>query len=136
MGMDLSGEGGYYRFSNVGWGKVWELARQYGWEPTADWDSYILNAYQTVDSEDAALLADALERALPDIPDFDTDEKLREYAPGDPPTDPVMQLLVEAVGAGIGPNDSLSPVEFFSGEAKEKVQDFIAYCRAGAFTIG
>lgn len=165
MGMDLSGEGGYYRFSNVAWGKVLELARQYGWEPAgtmappstvhnadgtvdmeltqgyrkayANWDgNYHINARQWVTDEDAANIADALERALDDIPDFDTDEKVKEYTPDTPTGDPVLQMLAQMGLGGVGPDDSLSPVEFFSGAAKEKVWGFIAYCRAGGFSIG
>ena len=33
MGMDLDGKGGYFRFSNVSWRKVLELAYEYGWKP-------------------------------------------------------------------------------------------------------
>jgi hypothetical protein len=35
MGMDLSGEGGHFRFSQDAWGAALELAREHGWEPAA-----------------------------------------------------------------------------------------------------
>jgi hypothetical protein len=166
MGMDLAGEGGYYHFGRIAWDKLLELGRQYGWEPAgteypegtvyrpdgtvdeamteeersvaAGWEGgYLSNNRQWVTAEDAACLADALERALPDIPDFDTDEKMKVYTPDEPPTDPVMAMLAEAgLGDLAGPDDSLSPVEFFSGEMKEKIRGFIRYCRAGGFSIG
>jgi hypothetical protein len=33
MGMNLSGEGGYFRFSSGTWRAVLELAHEHGWEP-------------------------------------------------------------------------------------------------------
>jgi len=88
--MDLTGEGGYFRFSHGTWRAVLELAREHGWEPAgtkppegtvyavgggtvdeeatraarqhyADWDGgYFWNEYQVVSDEDAANIADAL----------------------------------------------------------------------------
>ena len=93
MGMDLRGAGGTERFSVTSWWKVLQLAQEYGWQPTgtqaptftlADgtveavegWSgTYLSNSYQRVGDEDAANIAEALRRALGDIPDFDTDEK-------------------------------------------------------------
>ncbi len=76
--------------------------------------TYFSNNYQYITDEDATNIADALERALDDIPEFDTDEKLREYSP-----------------------DKLSPaIDYFSGKAKQQVEDFMTYCRAGGFVIG
>jgi hypothetical protein len=99
MGMDLRGEGGYFRFSQGAWRAVLELAREHGWEPAgtkppewtvyapdgvtvdevatraerrryANWDGgYFWNEYQVVSDEDAVNIADALERALDDVPD-------------------------------------------------------------------
>ena len=159
MGMDLSGRGGYFRFSNTSWCKVLELAYGYGWKPAGTepgqwvdpstgelaeqlspdpdkWDgNYITNAAQWVTDEDAASIADALEQALDDIPDSDTGEKWVTYGPANLPTGPVERSLVEEGLAVSGANGSLSPPEYFGGEAKQRVRDFIAYCRAGAFYI-
>jgi hypothetical protein len=123
MGMDLSGRGGYFRFSNSAWCAVLELAYEYGWEPAGteapeftfyapdgvtvdeaqtrewrqhyrNWDgSYFGNAFQVVCDEDAANIAEALERALDDVPDL-------------------------------------------SEGWKDYLQEFIKFCRAGAFSIG
>jgi hypothetical protein len=99
MGMDLTGEGGYFRFLPGTWRAVLELAHEHGWELAgtkppeftvyapdgvtvdevatraerqryANWDGgYFWNEYQVVCDEDAANIADALERALDDVPD-------------------------------------------------------------------
>jgi hypothetical protein len=159
MGMDLNGAGGYQRFSNTSWCKMLELAHMYGWKPAGtepgqwvdqstgelneqmspdpdEWDgSYFTNDFQWVADEDAAHIADALEQALDDIPDFDTNEKWVEYGSTNLPTSPVERSLVEEGFVVSGPNESLSSLEFFSGEDKQQVRDFIAYCRAGAFFI-
>jgi hypothetical protein len=160
MGMDLHGAGGYYRFSNTSWRKVLELAFEYGWKPAGtepgrwvdpstgeldkqmspnpdEWDgTYFGNESQWVTDEDAAHIADALEQALDDIPDFDTGEKWVMYGPTNVPTSPVERSLVEEGFAVSGPNGSLSPLEYFSGEDKQLVRDFIPFCRTGAFYIG
>lgn len=143
MGMDLHGAGGYFRFDVIAWAKVLELARQYGWEPAGtelpeeDWNGgYDTNAFQRVTDEDAANIAAALERALDDVPDFSRGGKTKEYTPEDPPTHPVMRALVMAVGGPlVGPDDSPSPVEFFAGVRKDKIREYIAFCRAGGFVI-
>jgi hypothetical protein len=99
MGMDLSGKGGYFRFSQERWRAVLELAWEHGWEPAGtkppeftvygpdgvtvdevatraerqrytDWGGgYFTNDHQVVSGKDAANIADALERALDDVPD-------------------------------------------------------------------
>jgi hypothetical protein len=136
-----------------------ELAYDYGWKPAGtvpgewiipetgevdkrlspdpdEWDgNYVTNDFQWVTDKDAAHIADALEKALDDIPDFDTDEKWVEYGPTNVPTRLVERSLVEHGLSIYGPNGSFSPLEFFSGEAKQKIRDFIVYCRTGAFYI-
>src|SRR5215204_7497515 len=160
MGMDLSGAGGIQRFSSTSWCKVLKLAYGYGWKPQGtepaqwydengelvkqispdpdEWDgnNYFSSDFQLVTEEDAANIADALQQALDDIPDFDTDEKRVEYGPGELPTSPIERSFVEQGLVIEGPNASLSPVEDFSGEAKQEVRDFIRFCQAGEFRIG
>src|SRR5215211_4100011 len=156
MGMDLKGAGGIERFSNTSWRKILELAYEYGWKPQGTepgqwydengelckqlspdpdtWSgTYFSNECQWVTEEDAANIADALQRALDDISDFDTDEKRAEYGPGELPTSLIERSLVERGSVVNAPNASLSPVEYFSGEAKQRVRDFIRFCRAGEF---
>jgi hypothetical protein len=79
VGVDLSGNGEYFRWTNTGWQAVIDLALSAGWEPTgtgpprntlkADWDGfYFGNHGQRVYARDAKNLADALERALMKTP--------------------------------------------------------------------
>src|SRR5215212_473280 len=96
MGMDIHGAGGYERFSSTAWSKMLMLAYNYGWKPQGtepllwydengeldkqrspdpdEWDpsNYGTNDHQLVTEADAANIADALQRALNDIPDCDT----------------------------------------------------------------
>src|SRR5439155_9949269 len=83
------------------WPKLLRLAQAYGWRPRGttlpedsdgSWDrNYTSNDGQVVSSEDAAALADALEAALPHIPDHDALAEFRradgfvEIAPDHPP---------------------------------------------------
>ncbi|NWG18818.1 MAG: hypothetical protein HXY39_00680 [Chloroflexi bacterium] len=89
MGMDISGAGGYFRWTNLGWSEVLSLARSAGWEPVgtgpprgvlkADWSgTYFSNDGQLVYARDAKRLADALERAIAECPAEDN-ETLREF---------------------------------------------------------
>jgi len=85
MGMDLTRvrDGAYFRWNRSYWFAVLELAYQYGWQPmgtelkydkyghdrSSDWNGdYRLNCGQTITPQDARRIADALERALPDVP--------------------------------------------------------------------
>jgi len=102
-------------------------------ETVEDWNgTYLSNNYQRLTDEDAANIAEALQRALSDIPDFDTDEKWVEL----PPSNPFERMMLEQGFGMSGPNPSLSPVKFFSGEAKQRVKNFIVYCQSGEFCIG
>jgi hypothetical protein len=95
MGMDLSGAGGYFRWTYSGWREVMELAEEFGWVPSrtgpprgvraSEWDgtgAYWSNDGQRVYARDAKALAEALERALAAVPEqVPTDEAayLREF---------------------------------------------------------
>jgi len=114
MGMDLSGAGGYFRWAGGGWGRILDLAEQFGWQPVGtgpprgtlkeDWSgSYFSNDGQLFYARDAQKLADALERALEEMPT----EKLKK--------------------------DSSNWV--FTQEGKGTIQQFITFCREGSFRI-
>jgi hypothetical protein len=107
MGMDLSGKGGYFRFSINGWCAALVLAWEHGWEPAgtkarevtvnapdgatvdevrtrasrqyyANWGGgYFTNDFQVVCDEDANI-ADALKRALDYVPDELSQEEFGE----------------------------------------------------------
>src|SRR5688572_11601315 len=86
MGMDLSGAGGYFRWSAGGWSQILDLGCQHGWEPTgtgpprgtckADHQGvYYGNDGQLFYARDAKRLADALEQALAEMPLKKTSKK-------------------------------------------------------------
>jgi hypothetical protein len=88
-----------------------------------DWDGgYFTNDDQRVTTEDAAALADALERALPDVPRHEAMAHKTVELPGG--------LRVMKADA------DESPLEWFSGEGRDQLVEFIRYCRAGEFVIG
>jgi hypothetical protein len=139
MGMDLisTSDGEGFRFSHYGWESVLALAYDYGgWVPAGTqppqfegeppWEgwskTYCSNDRQVVTAEDARNLADALERALPDVPRKKTwPKKVVRAADG---------REFETM-----PED-LNPLERFSGpDGRRYLEGFIRFCRAGGFVI-
>jgi hypothetical protein len=174
MGMDLSGKGGYFRFSNYGWRAALELAHEHGWEPAgtvppkftvyaldgvtvdevrtraerqsyANWSGgYFTNDYQVVSDEDAANIADALERALDDVPDEGGGDHLLTPAQhqavqrgelSEEELDKVIEQVMERQAASPPQIPFQTPAGYFAGE-KDYLREFITFCRAGAFAIG
>jgi hypothetical protein len=87
-------------------------------------DSYFHNAGFRVTTEDARALANALERALPDVPKHDA---LKHKA-----------VAIAAVpGERFLPVDTPvnNPFEWFSGGNRAYLEAFIAFCRQGEFDI-
>jgi hypothetical protein len=147
--MDLRSKHGEISFNNSSWGHLLKMAGVYGWEPAgtlaphltnrdgqrvddgcnpvddaeyeASWNgAYFYNEGQSVTDEDARNLANAIERALPDVPDQDV--------LGDKAT-------VHPSGArGVSLETPVNPFEWFGGR-KEQLRDFIVFCRAGGFSI-
>src|SRR4051794_15663787 len=130
MAMDLTGAGGEFSWDVFSWGRLLRLAEKYGWQPAGTqmfveeipflidrhWHGgYDSNDYQIVGEEDARNLADALERAIPDIPEEDVLSPIRE----------------ESGGIRIAPDPpEVSDRDWFCGaESKTYLQDFIRYCR-------
>ena len=101
-----------------GWNPAGTTPRDFDWYDGTDWsEQYCAIEYQTVSSADAAAIADALERALPDIPDHDCEPRVW--------------------GDSTGYHEkNATPREWFSGLRKQHVRKFIRYCRAGSFCIG
>lgn len=97
--------------------------------------SYCWNSGNRVCDADALMLADALEAALPDVPDhFALDAKTVPLSEAGPrlvmlveDDDGEIRALVDA--------ESVGPWEYFGGRVKQKLRDFIAYCRQGGFEI-
>jgi hypothetical protein len=137
--MDLINDQGELHFTVYFWGKLLELGRLYDWKPagtlppesdfeegTADsWDgNYVVNGGERVTAEDAAGWAAALERALDDIPNHYAAWHKTHNQPQD-------GKLIPYIAVGV----HLSSLEALSGENKEGVKEFIAFCRQGMFTI-
>jgi hypothetical protein len=86
-------------------------------------DSYFNNAGFRVTPEDARALAEALERALPDVPRH---EALQHRA----------VTAASAAGERFLPMSTpVNALEWFSGKNRAHLQAFIALCRAGGFGI-
>lgn len=152
MGMDLIRvkDGAYFRWSIHYWRAVLELAQRYGWEPICGAD---LQVSGIVSSEDAKAMAVALEKALPDIPS--------QEAIVDKTVNPQMCANIDLSAVRIGPNNVESFLTelcrhnpgmivggYFTPEVwdtmncfeklavvKPKLEEFIAYLRAGSFQI-
>ena len=142
-------------FSRQFWAKALELARSYGWQPKgtrppADLDLYELNVEwlgtyltndgQIVRAEDAFLLAGALEKALDHIADANPkmqwnpalwrEDDLPEWLSPDEQTmieDELQDSLLDMMG--------VNPLEFFAGNEKRDLKQFIRFCRLGSFEI-
>lgn len=114
------------KFSRESWTKVLSLGMFYGWQPMGtrvpsmteihgfhaeSWDgTYLTNDGQIVVAEDALSLGLALEKSLDDIPDFN----LESYS---------IDL------------SKINPFEYFAGDEKHRLEDFIKFCRLGSFLI-
>jgi len=124
-----------------GWTGLLELGRRYGWIPAGTepplcdeggpWDggpwngTYFSNSGQRVTTEDAHALADALEQALPDMPDEDAVAHkmviVARWHDGTP-------------RRAAKPGAELSLLERFAA-GQQKLREFIAFCRAEEFAI-
>jgi hypothetical protein len=174
MGLDLRGEGGYFRSSHRAWGTALKLAWEHGWEPAgteppeftvytpdgvtidevatraerklyANWDGlYCSNNHQVVSDEDAANIADALERALDDVPDESAEDDVltpaqhQAYRRGELPReelDKAIEQFMEGQAASPPQIPPQTPAWYFAGE-KDYLWELIIFCRAGRFSIG
>lgn len=137
MGMDLNGAGGNFRFNRTSWFFILRLAHKYGWQPRGtavtevtlgalglkdrsdvNWDgTYFANEWQEVGDEDVLNIANALEKALPAVPN----QKNKN-----------MQNLINHEKW-----EDIDPLEYWSGKGnKAYIKKFIKYCREGSFLIG
>jgi len=143
------------KLSRQFWVKALELARLYGWQPLgtrpapgvnlsklgAEWHGlYLTNDGQVISAEDAYALAVALERSLDDIPDsrIEPDWDFSLWLEDDLPEwfSPVERELVEEeLQDGLLDIRGIRPVDFFAGEEKYHLVQFIRFCRLGSFEI-
>ena len=142
-------------FSRQFWAKALELAELYGWKPMgtrpplhldfyqlgAEWDGrYFTNDGQAVKREDALLLAAALERALGDISDANIsmdwnlalrqDDDLPEWLSPEE-----RAFIEEELQDGLLDIMGTSPLDYFAGNEKRHLKEFIRFCRLGSFEI-
>ena len=141
-------------FSRQTWKKALELALLYGWqakgtesppidlhELNAEWDGrYYTNDGQTVNREDAFLLAAALEKAVKDIPDetpkidWNTEAYLDDGLPEEL-TPEEREEVEEGLKDGLLDIMGKNPLEYFAGDEKQHLIRFIKFCRLGRFEI-
>jgi hypothetical protein len=142
-------------FSRQFWAKALELARLSGWQPkgtrppshlnfyelNADWHgTYLTNDGQMVKAEDAFLLAAALEKSLDHIADTNAqidwnlecsvEDDLPEWLSPDE-----RAMIEEALQDGLLDMVGVNPLEFFAGDEKRHLKEFIRFCRLGSFEI-
>jgi len=142
MTFKLRGKGQTFEILTSTWQRLLDLARSYGWKPAgtrppdvrdqegnpacdwSDWSgSYTVNEYQNVTGEDAKNLAEALELALLDIPQYSVIER---DAPG-----------VFSGVRGVDTHKQARPVEWFNHPIRRaELVAFITFCREGGFEIG
>lgn len=169
MGMDLYRivDRAYFRWSGDCWEALLDLATKYGWNPAGTvpsddtraeagdefcdkWDgSYTKNEYQIIISSDAKNMADALELALPDIPNEDAvqDKKLVKARYGGSMGEFIEQLeqlkgklpdgeTINVNGLGFTPEvwETLNCFEKLAG-IQSKIKDFIDYLRISGCRI-
>lgn len=139
------------------WFHLGMLAKEHGWEPAGtlpplDWDGrgpwdssdYGTNSGQAVTAEDAAALADALERALPHIPEEELGDEerlaiwertLSSYSSEmGIPRDDLEKLLATPILGTFIMKYSFTPTEWLAGK-RDFVRGFIAFLREGSFRI-
>lgn len=143
------------RFSREFLSKALKLACLYGWCPqgtrapemlnlrviNAEWDgAYLTNDGQVVTAEDARSLACALEKSLDDIPDdnletiwnskycivTDLPEWLAPYE---------KELIDDGLEESLSDMLELHPFEFFAGNEKQNLIQFIRFCKLGSFIV-
>ena len=142
-------------FSRQFWTKALELARLYGWqskgtqppaylkiyELNADWHgTYLTNDGQIVKAEDAFLLAAALEKSLEHISDVNikidwnsalrAEDDLPEWLSPDE-----REIIEEELEDGLLDVMGVNPLEFFAGDEKRHLKEFIRFCWLGSFEI-
>ncbi len=147
MPRTLTSPAGTIVVGNLSWAMVLKLALDTGWKPggteapedfygevepdgftTKQWNprNYFSRRGQRVTDEDATAIADALVRALEDVPDHDA---IGHKVSGIIDTSLIGKFRI------LDRSKKVHPFEYFSGENKNRLRKFIAYCRGGGFKI-
>ena len=137
------------------WSRVLSLGIFYGWKPLGTlppfihnlrgapqetWDgTYVRAEGQTVQAQDALMLAIALRLGLDDIPDVnpDRDLMLEDDLPDwlSPTEKALMEDGLEELDIEEQEPLGVLPFEFFAGDAKQNLVDIIHFCMLGEFVI-
>jgi hypothetical protein len=142
-------------FSRQFWSKALELAGLYGWKPMgtrppvhldfhqleAEWHGgYLTNDGQLVHAEDARSLAAALEKSLDDLPNdnlpmdwqslLQQEDDLPEWLSPEE-----RDMIEEELQDGLLDILGISPLDYFAGDEKRHLKEFIRFCRLGSFEI-
>jgi hypothetical protein len=143
------------KFSRQFWSKALDLAELYGWQPigteapsthdfhelNVEWDgTYLTNDGQIIKAEDALCLAATLEKALDDIPDAQTKNDLdsRLWIEDDLPewlSPEEIETIEEGLKDGLLDIVLVHPLEYFAGDEKHHLKQFIRFCRLGNFIV-
>ncbi len=137
------------KYSKQFWAKALELARLYGWQPMetcppcqeVDWlGTYLTNDGQIVIAADAYMLALALEKSLLNIsevnpkidwnPKFWVEDDLPEWLSPEE-----KEMIEEELQDGLMDITGVNPLEYFAGDEKHYLSEFIRFCRLGGFVI-
>lgn len=116
-GVRVRGSWGVMVFNALAWQRILQLALSYGWLSVLPAPDRYQVGDTFVTQADALSLADALERSLPDIPDHQAVATASENRP--------------AISELRRMSDGITLVEWFSGETKENIRNFIQFCRIG-----
>ncbi len=144
MTMDfLSVSGELINFSRIGWLAVSQLALKNGWKPLGtlrpedwpedDWDAgdYFSNVGQRVQAVDAFELANALERAIPNLPEVPrTDYQTPNFTD---PSEFLKAIIDQRKREKLDGNQDVGLTIHKGWE--NKLQDFISLCKSGEFLI-
>ena len=145
MAVILRGAHGDFTLNHKGWGLLLMMAWDHGWRPLGTrppdhwrhvnrealpefWPKadYVTGKGQRILAEDAAAFADALERALDDLPNHDPLSD-KEVARLNIPAFPTMRVVRSEVPT--------SAVEVFGGENKDGFRRLIEFCRGGELAV-
>lgn len=139
------------------WSRILSLAQFYGWQPMGTlppylhnlrrptdarggvngWDgTYLRNEGQVVQAEDAFALALALQVALDDIPDVNPERELSMEDDLPEWLSPAEKALIRD---GLEEHEEMPlgilPFEYFAGDGKQNLTEFILFCMLGEFVI-
>ena len=123
METELVGAGGVFSLPDDVWEAALAIAVQHGWDGYHD--------YTSLSDFGAQALADAIEKALPEIPDQCSVVAI----PDDPAERRIDWVVDEDVVLEASFFVKVTPAQFLSGPRKAIIISLLEFCRAGEFSI-